>query len=292
MYTFSVCSLLVLLAVDLTSSCLFPSPTPSPPAPAPSPPTSGTCQCGQSRQLVSKIVNGDQTKANEFPWQVALVNKGRSSPFCGGTLLSSKTVLTAAHCYKNPNDIQVVLGEHNTNYQDSKDEVFSVSSFRKHPQYSPTTTDYDFAIITLTKDVTFTDAIEPVCLPNSGTKVEGVTATVSGWGTLFSGGYQSTTLNKVDVKTMPNLQCTSSAYAYTRDQVTSNMICATAPGKDSCQGDSGGPLVTKGSGGFYSIIGVVSWGYGCAQADAPGVYSRVTAQLPWIKGQIQGSRCP
>jgi len=305
MYTFSVYSLLVLLAVDLTSSCLTPSPTPPPtpppppppsppPAPVPSPPTSLTCKCG--RIVSSKIVGGEETDINEYPWQVALVNvRGNTnSPFCGGTLLSARTVLTAAHCFKNANEIQVILGKHYTGYGGLR---VGVTKFVKHPLYSSGSQDNDFAIITLNRDVEFTNKIKPVCLPQKsaevndrGEKYEGVLATVTGWGTTSSGGAQPLNLNKVEVTTMPNSQCISPNTVYNSNQVTSSMICASKPGKDSCQGDSGGPLITK-NGGYYSIIGVVSWGYGCAQKGAPGVYSRVTYRLPWIKSEMRGKTC-
>merc|ERR1712200_104021 len=123
-----------------------------------------------------------------------------------------------------------------------------------------------------------------------GAEYEGVDAIVSGWGTTSSGGWQPDKLMEVGVKTMSNAQCTASNTAYTPGQITERMICASNPGKDSCQGDSGGPLVTE-TGSFYTLIGVVSWGQGCAQSNAPGVYARVTSQLSWVKSRITGTTC-
>ena len=80
---------------------------------------------------------------------------------------------------------------------------------------------------------------------------------------------------------------------YPSNYIYSDMICAGGEGgKDSCQGDSGGPLSTKESSGAYSLIGVVSWGIGCARAGYPGVYGRVTTALSWINSNMQGSSCP
>merc|ERR1712004_351956 len=122
------------------------------------------------------------------------------------------------------------------------------------------------------------------CLPAdvTATYVNAV-ATVTGWGTLESGGWQPTELHEVDVTVTTNKLCRKLVGG-----ITKNMLCAAEDGKDSCQGDSGGPLVTLEN-GQHALIGVVSWGYGCAEPDSPGVYARVTAQMSWILENSSGT---
>ena len=105
------------------------------------------------------------------------------------------------------------------------------------------------------------------------------------------GGDQPAVLQEVMVDTMTNEECSSPPNIYTRDQITDQMLCAGAQGRDSCQGDSGGPMVTLTDGGHYTIIGVVSWGRGCAMEAAPGVYARVTKVMDWIQDNIRGTLC-
>jgi len=279
------------------------SPTPPPPTPPPGPGTgSGDCKCGLANR-VSRIVGGQEAEVNEYPWQAGLVSTGSTKPWCGGSLVNSKWVLTAAHCTagENANSIQILLGDHKTNKNDHV--VFNVASINDHQSYDSQTTDYDFSMIKLTTAVDWAahPDIRPVCLPaTTGNDYSGVTATVTGWGTTSSGGSQSKTLLEVDVGVISNNQC-SNDYGYSSSWITDTMLCAVVPGggKDACQGDSGGPLVATSGDGVtpgqnYDLIGVVSWGIGCASADYPGVYARVTNQLSWIQNWMatDGEDCP
>jgi len=245
------------------------------------------CQCGV-KNSGNRIVGGVETEANEYPWQVALVSSSGSRPFCGGTLISCSHVLTAAHCTagSSASGISVLLGEHRID--DSSFNRVPLSKITDHPNYNNGNLDNDFSILTLATPVEFSNTVAPACLPTSGANdYAGVLATVSGWGTLSSGGNQPTVLNEVDVTVQSNADCKS---AYGSSSITDNMICAADAGKDSCQGDSGGPLVAPASNGRYELIGVVSWGYGCAMAQYPGVYARVTVQMNWIQSNTVGTQ--
>merc|ERR1712021_226031 len=176
-----------------------PAPTPAPTA-APTPiPTPG-CQCGRANR-VSKIVGGSAASENEYPWQAGLIGSQFSTrPFCGGTLISNKEILTAAHCTQNGVS-WVLLGEHDLTASDGEQRL-KVCSVTDHPSYDAQTTNYDYSILTLCEEVTFRTDIQPACLPpkanyaaaNKDVSKEGLLgagdnifhpkAVVSGWGTL------------------------------------------------------------------------------------------------------------
>ena len=176
--------------------------------------------------------------------QVGLVSRDGHIPWCGGTLISSTHVLTAAHCTEGSaaSSIRVLLGEHNI--ADSVYNRVDVAEIINHPNFNSETLDNDYAILRLANPIDFTIEVSPACLPaDLSATYAGVLASVTGWGTLSSGGSRPSTLQEVEVTVTTNVEC-NSAY----DSITSNMVCAADSGKDSCQGDSGGPLIAPENG--------------------------------------------
>jgi len=239
-----------------------------------------SCKCGQ--KTINRIVGGQPTEVNEWPWQAALM-LGSNGPFCGGSLIADRYVLTAAHCTEGQraSDLTVRLGEHQIN-SNSESQIVTrrVSKIIEHENYQGGSEINDIALLKLSSPVQFRSEIWPVCLPPQTPLYTGKVATVTGWGTTSSGGSASNVLREVDVEVKSNTQCQSS---YGSSSIRDTMLCAGSRGKDSCQGDSGGPLVFKDGGNNYDQIGVVSWGYGCANPSYPGVYTRVSKYLTWIK---------
>lgn len=248
-----------------------------------------------------KIVGGKVTGVNEYPWQVGMVRRGTTFVFCGGSLLSDRWVLSAAHCTyrETAYSLQLLLGEHDySTTAETRMVRRNIQQIINHPSYDHYTTNYDFSLLKMTGKAPFSSAphIRPVCLPpDDSADYNDFTATVTGWGTLYNGGSTSSKLRKVQVVVMTNQECKASSYP--TSWITEQMLCANVAGggKDACQGDSGGPLVTPVPGTDYHVlVGVVSWGSGCAVERYPGVYARVSKQLGWIQAQTQGSwnTCP
>merc|ERR1719228_1596192 len=264
------------------------------------PPVSGCSSCGKPNRKM-KIVNGVETEANEYPWQIGLtfgsINQYAS---CGGSIIGKKSILTAAHCTagKSPGDIYVMVGVH-SQQEATADNYKTVCAIHDHADYNSDTTDYDYSVLTLCSPLEYSEKVQPVCLPTTdddGSQYEDLAHVVSGWGTTSSGGSISNVLLETAVTTMSNDKCCSTPYSYACSQITAAMMCAAGPSTDSCQGDSGGPLVTQdATSGNYIQTGVVSWGSGCALPQYPGVYARVSKVLNWIKMKMSiggGETCP
>ncbi|KAF2896313.1 hypothetical protein ILUMI_09876 [Ignelater luminosus] len=223
----------------------------------------------QVPQLDGRIVGGTPVDIEKFPYQVSLHYLG--SHVCGASIISPKYVVTAGHCTfgRIAFSMQVRAG---SSLKGSGGELVGVDEFVRHPQYNQRNSDYDIAILILSRELTLGSSIP---LPNDNDEfAPGSKATASGWGALSEGGSSPERLQAVDIAIVSRKEC-NSVY-----NITDRMICAGVleGGKDSCQGDSGGPLLCNGV-----LAGIVSWGNGCARPGYPGVY----ASVPNLRGFIR-----
>jgi len=239
----------------------------------------------QNLTEVDRIVKGRKTKPGEFPWMVAMMNRDRQ--FCGGSLINSRTVLTAAHCVEqmSANDVKnlkLQLGDWNIySKADGAHVVRTVSAVKYHKGFSQKHLRNDIALLIMDKPVQYTNRIQPVCLHTGNPSVDtgSMQADVAGWGALSEGGKQPSDLRAVSVRVLTRGQCRQK-YSGNANKISDGMVCAGSDnGEDSCQGDSGGPL-TIDSRSQAKQIGVVSWGIGCGRY--PGVYTAVYRYLAWV----------
>lgn len=213
-----------------------------------------------------QIVGGEKADVRDYPFVVRLVTPDGNG-FCGGALVAADKVVTAGHCVADnePQDQSVVSGR--TVMTSDEGVVSPVSEVWVHPQFGQAGRNYDIAVLTLTEPVEAAPAV--LARSDDEAYAPGTETTVLGWGRTGEGEAQSAHLMKVDVPITTDEYC---AKAYRENFQPDGMVCAGLDegGKDACHGDSGGPLVVAGR-----LIGVVSWGEGCARPGKPGVYSRV-----------------
>uniref|UniRef100_A0A8D2PYH4 Peptidase S1 domain-containing protein n=1 Tax=Zosterops lateralis melanops TaxID=1220523 RepID=A0A8D2PYH4_ZOSLA len=232
----------------------------------------------------SKIVGGTDASRGEIPWQVSL--KEDSRHFCGATIIGDRWLLSAAHCFNE----QCLIGLYNNEgYKAFRELKVNVTRVIPHPLFNPMILDFDVAVLELARPLVFNKYIQPVCLPLAVQKFPvGKKCLISGWGDLQEGNdTKPEILQKASVGIIEQNTC-NFLYNFS---LTEQMICAgfMEGMVDSCQGDSGGPLACEVTPGVFYLAGIVSWGFGCAQAMRPGVYSRITKLTDWILDTISQS---
>jgi len=227
-----------------------------------------------SGEMDAYIVNGVEVNPPfKYPFMV-------DSGGCGGTLIEPNVVLSAAHCAA----ISVFrIGRHDKNDNSEQYETFTALEKVPHPNYNSNTLDYDYMLVKLSGSSTRTPAtIDRGDIPlDAGTDVVAI-----GWGATSAGGGGSSKLLEVEVDVYSQASCQAS---YSGNVISPRMVCAARAGKDACQGDSGGPLIDLST---SKLVGVVSWGIGCANPNYPGVYAKVRDQIEWIDATIADFNAP
>ena len=243
--------------------------------------------------LGGKVIGGVEALPGQAPWQVALgdalIPEPERDAFCGGSIIGDLWVLTAAHCVDADTLASDVAVVHGTVNLDQAGERRRVTQIIVHPAYHKSTKDNDIALLRLDRPIG--GAVPLTDVPLDASLTERTSVTVTGFGATYEDGPMTKQLRILSVPFVSRETC-NLRVAYD-GEVSENMICAgyELGGRDSCQGDSGGPL-TAPRNGQAALVGVVSWGWGCAQANRYGVYTRVANYLDWIAlCRVDAARC-
>ena len=227
----------------------------------------------------SAIVGGSSVQDGGLRFMASIQqagSRGAEGHFCGGSVVASRWVLTAAHCITEDDDsvtrpgtLQVVVGR--TDLESSGGQVVRVDRVLRHPKYLSTGT-FDAALLHTTTAMKV-PTIRLVGTSNNTLERDGRTVTVAGWGTEFFGSpVIPSRMKKVSLSVVGDSSCTTNTLMGFNAPTE---ICADALGGDSCQGDSGGPLFGTLADGRRVQVGIVSYGLGCATPGFPGVYGEV-----------------
>ncbi|XP_061613075.1 serine protease 27 isoform X1 [Phyllopteryx taeniolatus] len=248
-------------------------------------------ECGRPTLQENRIVGGMDASDGAWPWQVSVQKD--AGHVCGGSIITENWILSAAHCFPNPSDLSsyiVYAGWYYLNNVNPHHSAHRVSDVVIPSGYVEPHSGKDVALVRLSTALTWSDWIRPVCLPASGTLFPAsLQCYVTGWGNIRNSiplpGVGP--LQEVQVPIISQASCRA-MYQMEQVDILYDMICAgyQEGGKDSCQGDSGGPLVCQMVNGTWVQAGVVSFGLGCAEANQPGVYARLTSYSSFIRDNV------
>jgi secreted trypsin-like serine protease len=255
--------------------------------------------CSATAAVQPRVVGGHTASISDYPWQVAVVDSPSVSSgnahqrqFCGGSLITSRIVITAAHCVRqgttiDPADVDVVAGR-TTLSDTSQGAEIPVQDVDYRSNYSANTSANDVGYLVLASAST-QPPIKIAGADETALWEPGRSADISGWGSTSEVGSTVDTLRAATVEMISDSYCGSPS-VYGSDFKAASMVCAgyVQGGVDTCYGDSGGPLESPLAGGGYRLVGLTSWGNGCAEPNYPGVYTRVAGSTlaPLVESDV------
>ncbi|XP_028159089.1 trypsin, alkaline C-like [Ostrinia furnacalis] len=233
--------------------------------------------------VIQRIVGGSLTTINQYPEMAALLFS--SSGFghqqgCGGTILNNRAILTAAHCTIG-HTIARWRARVGSNFANREGTEINTAQIINHPSYNPWTYDNDISILRMASTIPIgSNTVQAGRIAGATYNLaDSQVVWAAGWGRTSANGQASEQLRHVQIWTINQAICRQ-RYATVGDTITDNMLCSgwlDVGGRDQCQGDSGGPLYHNGV-----VVGVCSWGRGCASPFFPGVNARVSRYTNWI----------
>jgi len=256
-------------------------------------------KCGRrDPKLMGAIIGGSSVSPGEYPWQVDLRT-------CGGTIVDPLHVVTAAHCVCRSDSMvrrgdvigrEIAVGNNNPLRNPKKEcgkQTRRITSFVVHESYcgkysgcgNQKAFENDIAVLTVDEPFQFNSYVQPACLPPKSYEYrQNADVFVSGFGVSDENSRSNKYPSRLQGVKLPLIETRKCFFT-----IPENMVCAgyEIGGKDSCQGDSGGPLVEFDQEEKATLIGVVSWGYGCADPGRPGVYAKVAYFADWLQKQLQ-----
>ncbi|XP_023239136.1 trypsin-1-like [Centruroides sculpturatus] len=237
-------------------------------------------------EMEMRIIGDDEgvsryTSLYSWPWIGGLFKKTKEDEalICSVNIISPDYLLTAAHCLHGQTDNKLFVRLGSSNVKNGN--PYEVTDIKIHENFNTETFENDIALLRVNSSLEYV----PICLPHprfSNSNLENRTGVILGWGVTGYGKNSSERLREVQIPLMTNQKCRQ-MYQSRRINITDMMMCGGEEGKDACTGDGGGPLMMEKKGGKWFMMGLVSFGIGCGERNYPGVYTRVSKYLHWIK---------